>query len=385
MGGFVRITYNTHPFIRKVVLLMNYAKYKIMRPLVSFLSYYLLHTNKFKEIHKRADGKALKPGISVYIPCKNEETHLMKCLESLLPIVDHFILIDNGSEDATLEIMYEFKEKYKTESEIEVYPQPDMLLVEMVQFALSKVKYSWVLKWDGDMLAINDDNQFSQLRARCLKSSRPKAYTLPRINLAGDYSHVSSWSKIVDAGEPFLRTYNNRFVFTEEFGRLEHAVIPLYYKKVKLKRRYFSFHFSNLRPPIRIMYRHCYLDWRETINNGTTAIKEKYDLFEDYRKDWFLHNFGSSYEPVLKYRSGRLIASMCKKFDVNKYCQLPARIQEEINSGTARFNILYKDHHPYLMMDNEDSDMTDYTESEEDKRWEANYNLFFNDSQRMNF
>jgi|GEM_PF-1008541 len=379
MSFFIHTKYNTPAAIKWLVAVLHKIKYKVVRPLISYLAY-LTGKNELAGDQKSFSGEKLKKGISVYIPCKDEETHLKMCLESLLGIADQFILIDNGSTDATLEIMKDFQAIHR-QTEIEVHSKPGMLLVDMVQFALSRVKYSWVLKWDGDMLAINEEKQFTDLKRRCLEAKRPAAYTLPRINLTGDYHHVSSWTEVVDAGEPFLRTFSNKFLFTEEYGRMEHAVIPLHYR-LKLRKEYYSFHFSNLRPPARIMYRHCYLDWRETVNTGTDAARSKYNDFGVFRNAWFLHNFGSTDERTLKFRSGRLIASMCRKFDVSKYCGLPEILQSE---KKPRFEVLYKAGKPYLMMDNDDPDMTAYIPSAEDERWIADYNEFFNDDKRLAF
>lgn len=383
MKTFFDIRYNTHPIVKKIAKVYDFVKYQWLRPIVSFLLYHFRYKKHFTSIHRTFSNEPLKKGISVYVPCKDEDTHIFICLESLLGLVDHFILLDNGSTDNTLSEMKAFQHKYGNQVPIEVHEVPEMKLVEMVQFALTRVQYSWVLKWDGDMMAINGDGQFTQLREHCLKRKRPAAFTLPRLNFTGDYEHVSTFAPVVDAGEPFLRTFNNQFLFQEEFGRLEHAVIPIYYK-LQLLKPYFSFHFSNLRPPKRIMYRHCYLDWRETMNTGTEFQKTAFKNFEVYEKAWFKHNFKSEIEASLKYRSGRLMAAFCKRFDVQSYCPFPAIIMQQIENETDRFKIIYNNQKPHLMMDRKDPEMFHYIPTKEDLEWQPNVDSFFTDQIRMN-
>lgn len=383
MKTFLYIRYNTHPFLKRMAHWFDFIKYKLLRPIISFLVYYLRDKNRFASIHKTYRQEPLKKGISVYVPCKDEDTHILICLESLIGLVDQFILLDNGSTDNTLAEIKSFQTKYGNQVQIEVHEVPDMKLVEMVQFALTQVEYSWVLKWDGDMLAIDDDKQFTNLRAHCLKRKRPAAFTLPRLNFTGDYEHVSTFAPVVDVGEPFLRTFNNQFLFQEEFGRLEHAVIPIYYK-LKLLKPYFSFHFSNLRPPKRIMYRHCYLDWRETMNVGSEKAKSTFKQFDVYQKAWFKHNFKSENEASLKFRSGRLLATYCKRFDVGTYCAFPLVITEQLKNNTDRFKIIYQSDKPYLMMDRNDPEMVNYQASQNDLDWQPDVSAFFSDKIRMN-
>src|SRR4030095_5039456 len=149
-------------------------------------------------------------------------------------------------------------------------------------------------------------------------------------NLAGDFKHVSTVFPVVDAGEPFLRTFNNRFQFTEEYGRLEHAVIPIYYRLKKMKKKFYSFHFSNIRPPLRIMDRHCYLDWRETMNTASENIRKKYASLQDFRKAWMEHNFKTMSEDEAKFRYARFIASMVEAYEPSQIQAYPQVIKEMI-------------------------------------------------------
>ncbi|MBA3648946.1 MAG: glycosyltransferase [Chitinophagales bacterium] len=374
---FIHITYGRSRWFLKAVDIYNFIKYRILRPIISNVSFYCYYIFFYRRYEKTFEGNPLKPGISAYIPCKNEAAHLMLCLKSLLPVVDHFILIDNGSEDNTLDLMYEFQKSHQHEASIEVITMAKALLVEMVQAALTRVKHKWVLKWDGDMIAITEN--LKAMKKRITNISRPTAYTLPRINLWGDFFHVSTWMPVLDGGEYFLRTFNNRFFFKEEYGRLEHAIIPIYYTLKREIDVFYSFHLSNIRPPLRILYRHCYLDWRQTVNTGTD--KNKYRSWEKFRNDWMQHNFGTNHEPSVKFRFSRLIASMVKR----EYHPVTEAMQQIIDEGKEPFKIIYRNDRPYLMMDKSDSDFKNYYPSDEDISWEPDYRRFYNDHIRLGF
>jgi len=51
--------------------------------------------------------------ISFCLIVKNEEKHLRKCLNSILPIADEIVICDTGSTDGTIDILNEYSEKYK--------------------------------------------------------------------------------------------------------------------------------------------------------------------------------------------------------------------------------------------------------------------------------
>lgn len=62
----------------------------------------------FKE---RARGlRMISPNVTAYMICKNEESFIMRCLESLLPQVDNVVVVDTGSTDKTLDILEDMAE-----------------------------------------------------------------------------------------------------------------------------------------------------------------------------------------------------------------------------------------------------------------------------------
>lgn len=81
--------------------------------------------------------------ISAPLIVKNEEKYIRNCLESLKDFVDEIIIVDTGSTDKTKEICKEYTDK------IYDYKWDDNF-ANARNFSLSKCKYNWILRVDGD-------------------------------------------------------------------------------------------------------------------------------------------------------------------------------------------------------------------------------------------
>lgn len=377
---FFQIKHNTRPIVAQSINLLNLFKYRILRPVVSFFAFWFYCCFFYKKFEKTFSGEKLKKGISVYVPVKNEESWITPCLESLVGVADQFIVIDNGSTDQTWSLIQEFKKQHESVIEIIAIQRPGALLVEIVQEALSFVNREWVLKWDSDLIASKE--RFIALKETLDKYFQPRAFILPYFNFFGDENHIRKGANPVMQGEPSLRRFNNKLVFKEEYGRLEHARLPIYYQLVfKSKKLPFSFHFSGVRPPLRFLERTIYLDWREVRNN----FPQKAD-FEDiqiFREKWLIHNFNANEINSVKFRAGRLIATMAEKTTSkgslgNNIIEFPVNLPQ-------RFSIKYADGRPYLMVDLYDKEMEAYSPSQEDNNWFLSPDDYYNDKRRMAF
>jgi len=89
-------------------------------------------------------------GISIIIPCKNEEKYISRCIDSLLHqeevLLDkEIIVVDNGSIDKTLKIL----ENYK--NEITWYVRPDLPIAGLRNFGVEKSTKEWIAFVDADV------------------------------------------------------------------------------------------------------------------------------------------------------------------------------------------------------------------------------------------
>lgn len=111
---------------------------------------------------------------------KNEEEKIYHCLASIHDVFDEIIIVDNGSEDRTPQVVRDFKAKLDKDDKIALYSYPFRLsrcgpehfgtpedsvhsLCYYYNWTLSKCSCSYVCKWDGDMvLRLEKRNAFKK-------------------------------------------------------------------------------------------------------------------------------------------------------------------------------------------------------------------------------
>lgn len=80
--------------------------------------------------------------LSVIVIAKNEEDRIERCLSSIVDLADEVIVLDSGSDDATVDIA----KKYATHVEVTDWPGYGL----QKQRALDKASSEWVLSLDAD-------------------------------------------------------------------------------------------------------------------------------------------------------------------------------------------------------------------------------------------
>ena len=113
------------------------------------------------------------PGVSAMVRVLNEETKIAHSLRSILPIVDEILLVDNGSEDSTLEVVNRVKANHDPEGKIRVLSYPHRIsrygpehgatagnsvhsFVYYNNWVISQARFKYMLKWDGDMVLVRE-------------------------------------------------------------------------------------------------------------------------------------------------------------------------------------------------------------------------------------
>ncbi|MEX0811997.1 MAG: glycosyltransferase family 2 protein [Chitinophagales bacterium] len=338
---------------------------KIIRPFLYYL-YYLPFKNR---INVSRAGKPLKKGITAVVAMKNEEYTLPFCLQSLVGFADQIVIIDNGSEDASLQKARAFKKEFGNRAEVDILELPGALLGDCREAGLKATRYQWHLRWDADMVAHTDGkNNMRQLREKVLNNSTPRAIQLPRFNINGDLKHCDP-NKIVDAGEPILVWFNKQ-VFYKEYGKFDAIKLPVYFKQLKEK-KYYYFHCQGLKSDENLMHRFHYFRWREILNTYSKDKLPSYvfdlDTFKQRRNEYL---FETTNPQSLKFRYQRQLVPRFRKFNPENYkLYYPEVLREEMDSGKARFEIIYKDGDPYIRKDYEDTEMLDFIPSKEDLNW----------------
>ncbi len=110
-----------------------------------------------------------RDGVSAILRVKNEEDKIYYCLHSIIRFFNEIILVDNNSDDRTLDIVREFKTREDQDDKIKIYFYPFRVarcgpehfrtpedsvcnLAYYYNWTLSKCSFKYVCKWDGDMV-----------------------------------------------------------------------------------------------------------------------------------------------------------------------------------------------------------------------------------------
>jgi hypothetical protein len=168
----------------------------------------------FKEIKYGLKHLELSKGLSFLLRIKNEELYILNNLYQIYPLADEIIIVDNGSDDRTLDIIDYFNTFYKkvyvyyynininnvTKNENNYKKQ----IATFYNWGLSKVTKYNVIKWDGDFEILNeylsDMIENYQLRDRtdqfALWFSGLTKFYKKYINISSYYDEYRCFSKL---------------------------------------------------------------------------------------------------------------------------------------------------------------------------------------------
>lgn len=112
-------------------------------------------------------------GVSAMLRVRNEEKRIRACIESIADVFDEIVVIDNGSDDATGEIVNQLSHSEKYGEKIRLFSYPHRVarcgaehartpgnsvhsLAYYYNWCVSKCRYGMICKWDADMLLAPD-------------------------------------------------------------------------------------------------------------------------------------------------------------------------------------------------------------------------------------
>ncbi|CAA0124414.1 putative glycosyltransferase EpsJ [BD1-7 clade bacterium] len=158
------------------VLLRRFDKPRHFRNLENIDAYHFDHIEGPKPV-----------GVSAMLRVKNEANVIAQCIGSIMDVFDEIVVIDNGSTDATVSIVRELQERYAASNkEIRIFSYPHEIarcglehkqtpensihsLAYYYNWCLSHCRYSYVCKWDADMLLPSALDEQRNLRQRLLE------------------------------------------------------------------------------------------------------------------------------------------------------------------------------------------------------------------------
>ena len=88
----------------------------------------------------------MKTDLTVVILTKNEEKHILRCLNSIKDIFHRIVIVDSYSTDKTLELASSF------DSRVSIYQHPFKNQADQFQWSLENtdIDTQWVMRLDAD-------------------------------------------------------------------------------------------------------------------------------------------------------------------------------------------------------------------------------------------
>ena len=223
-------------------------------------------------------------GISIMMRVKDEKDWIGPSIESIKPIADEIVVVDNGSKDGSYEIIQELAAEGK--GLIKHWQRPDLNHCDLSNFAQGQTSFRWIFRWDGDMVAHTSGKyNILNLRNRILSLSAQRYYLiyLRHINLSGDLSHQDPKEQFHI--EEYIHTFSCKAHYVHP-KRFEAIKVPKYYKVLFWYEPY-SFH-VNVKPAGRMLRRYFWDDWME--------LKDyiNFPTLDDYVKAKIESEFGTT-------------------------------------------------------------------------------------------
>ncbi len=159
-----------------------------------------------------------------HLICQDGAGEVLRCLDSMYPVVDEIYVVDGGSTDGTLEILERFKDAYN----LTIFQNPFERMDTQRNFLLDKTKKnSWIV-------TIDQDEKLSHLATTSLRSfiddiddkahetNSPLSIIVPLLNLSDnpkemrtDNAYNSNKIFYYDEGLKFVEPYHARIAYDE--------------------------------------------------------------------------------------------------------------------------------------------------------------------------
>ena len=270
-------------------------------------------------------------GMSVMMTVKDEEDWVEKSIASVAAIADDVVAVDNGSSDETPSILAKLEKRMAGKLRVFRFEREDYCAA--VNFALSKTKYSWILRWPGDFIArTTGDLSVAQLAKR-INSLDPERYFciwIGPVSLDGDLFHQIPEEEV--ELEPLVFVYSPTLHY-EQTGRFEVLQVPWYYKRIEWRELY-CFHMRYVKPARRILYRFFWTEWM------ALEDKTRFPTLDSFVKQRIQQVYGTS---DLKEAMRRRISDLSRElvpYDRTRYGDYPTVIEDELRN--PKYRLVYQ-------------------------------------------
>lgn len=99
-----------------------------------------------------------KASVCLNMIVKNEKEVITRCLESVLPLIDYWVIVDTGSTDGTQEIIQDFMKKHNIPGELHEQEWVNFGHNRQQALLLARFKADYLLFMDADDILVYDEN-----------------------------------------------------------------------------------------------------------------------------------------------------------------------------------------------------------------------------------
>lgn len=208
--------------------------------------------------------------ITANIVCKNEKYWIKESILSIYTYVDEIVYVDDMSDDGTLEIVENLSKNY---SNIKIFRYEYHKLTnlgDLKNFALSKSKNDFVIRWDADFIAYDDIKELFEF---CIENnSIYDGYILSGPNLSGDINHQPLVKDFFGPECYLFRKSEMKFQANQRYP--DYPVFSkgfryCYPKNTKLSKDFFFLHTNSLKSIERITFRKRMCDYHIDRTNNS--------------------------------------------------------------------------------------------------------------------
>jgi glycosyltransferase involved in cell wall biosynthesis len=283
-----------------------------------------------------------KNGISVLFACQNEEFVVDLSIRSFLDFGDELVIVDNGSQDRTKDIVRELESQHP--DKIRFYDRPDLVhLYQNRQYALEHSSFRWIVRADADYVAYTDgEYDIRNFRDRLLsQASRhyPLAYGVPTVNVTASFGQTGVERPPAGLGpddpgryvpppvtHPSLRIYEYFPGFRfRRLGRWEATSFPRMLQLLSTELDHPLWMHCNIKSELNYLYRSERTNWRELGDFKT------YPTLDSYVQVQCIEKYGTAdlNEAARKFL-GERVYPFLQEYDPEKYYPYPRLVLERL-------------------------------------------------------
>ena len=283
-----------------------------------------------------------KNGISVLIACQNEERVIDLSIRSFLEFGDELVVVDNGSQDRTKEIVRELQSQYP--DKISFYDVPDLIhLYENRQFALERSSFRWIVRADAGFVAYTDgEYDIMNFRDRLLRQKSrhfPLAYATPIVNVTASFELTGIERGPAGPGpndpgryvpppvtppRPRIYEYFPGFRF-RPYGRWEATSFPRLIQLLSIKLDHPLWMHCNLKSDLSYLYRSERTNWEEL------GDFESYPTLDSYVRAQSIEKYGTAdLNEAARIFMQERVYPFLQNYDPDRYYPYPKLVLERM-------------------------------------------------------